>query len=164
MKTLDLDDSPFSRVWLETVAILQADPTLDRVVKTWIVPDGEIDPTEMSTAYPLIRLDPAMAPMAVWSEDSHAGDLIINVRLGIRSYDATDRLNLWAALMYALYPRNDRNRQLQIQQKLKDAGADDTGQFEFSMPPAQPDPRADAEGIQLCDAQMRIGVVWRINP
>lgn len=164
MKTLDLADCPFTRVYEETVALLQADPVLAALGLTWFTADGSPLPAEMSGCMPFLRLEPQIGGLAWYDPSAHSGYLLINVRLGIQSRAAADRMNLWAAVANALYPRGDLGRQLQIQQRLRDAGAEDTGQYEFHMPAALPDPRAYADGYQFADGQMRISVVWTFNP
>jgi hypothetical protein len=161
---LDLPDGPHSRVWLKTLEILQADEVLARTVRTWEVPDGNTDVIQGTSATPTIRLEPSIGGLDWWSEDAHFGYLLINIRFIIQSRDATDRLNLFGAFVNAIYPYGKLARQLEIQQALRDAGAQDTGQYEFNIPPSDPEPRSDEDGKQVCDGQMRIQVVWGFNP
>lgn len=161
---LDLPDGPHTRVWLKTLEILQGDEVLSRTVRTWIVPDGSTDPKELTSATPIIRLDPAISPFEWYDPGAQSSDLLIHIRLVIQSRDATDRLNLWAAFVNALYPFGQHSRQLEIQQALRDAGAEDTGQYQFNVVPSEPDPRSDEDGMQVCDGQMKISVVWTFNP
>ncbi len=163
MGQLDLPDCPHSRVFLRTCEILVEDDTLARTVQTWILPDGRKDPNELSGCFPLVRLEPNMSPMQWFDPSSQSSWLVINIRTCIQSRDATDRLNLWAALVNALYPFGQYERQLQIQQSLRDAGAE-IGQYEFNLPATTPDPRSDQDGYQVCDGQLRISVVWTFNP
>ena len=164
MPVLDLPDSPYTLVWKQTLEILRSDPGLARLNPTWIVPDGSKSPNPLQCAMPVIELDPYMGGMGWFDPSAQSGFLTVGIRTYIKTYDSADPFNLFAAIVRAFFPKNEPARQNDIRLQLIRAGATDTGQYEFSFPPTQPDPRWDDEGLKVCAGQMRISIVHTINP
>jgi hypothetical protein len=82
---------------------------------------------------PYIKLIPQLGAAVWYSPDAQLGPLEIRIEAGIAGLDALDCLDFWGAFERAIYPYDDRDKQLAFEQQLRDLGAE-TGQIQFSRP------------------------------
>ena len=165
MPTLDLLQGARSRVWLAVRDLAVNDDVLKRTIQTFIVWDGsKISASpDLTSMMPLLRMSPKIGPQQWYSPDAIYGPLNIDVLMAIQTRDAVDALNLWEAFENVYYPYGDRARQMQIQQALRDAGAE-TGQIEFTAPANDPDPRVSEDGVFNMLGSIRLSVIRTYNP
>lgn len=165
MPVLDLPRGTRTRVWLRTLDFIQEDEALSNAVQTWIIWRGEqiAQSPDITPMMPLVRLEPVLGGMDWYSPDAHYGNLMVRILFAIQSREAEDYLNFWEAFENSLYPRNEPQRQLAIQQALRDEGAE-TGCWTFSTPISDPDPRYNEDGIFHCTGNMKISVIRGFNP
>jgi hypothetical protein len=164
-KSLDLDDSPRTRVFRQLVAIFQADLVLARVIapRHWRTFSGDpADKTEFGvTACPSVVLSRIPGDEEFWSPDSMTGDLQVQILLQTRGTCEDDADNLYWAFQRAIYPL-DNDTKLKINRSLVAVGAH-TGLVLFSQPAF--DPRnlngQASEGMILARGAMRITVRHR---
>ena len=165
MPILDLPQSARDKVWLRTVEILKTDETLAKTIQTFIVWDGtkiSYSP-DLSSMMPVLRLMPIIGPQSWYSPDAQYGWLNISILMSIQTRYASDYLNLWSAVENAIYPYG---RQDLINARIADfveLGCE-TGLYEFSLPPMNPDPRQTEDGILATQGQMRISVIRSLSP
>lgn len=107
--------SPWSRAFEDFCRVLQTDPLLKSVIKTWQVWDGRRDPQTAPTAASLPRCEIRLAPASSgWeTEGQHAAPLSVDVELIVPSLDARDLLDLWWAVVKAVYP-DDSGRRAEV--------------------------------------------------
>jgi hypothetical protein len=163
--SLDLDPANETKVFRRLVAILQADPTLARLVRprSWFTWTG--DPNEgaefASGEAPAFRLTPDPGGDAWFGPEAMINYLMVNVEIYLQGTNADDLMNLWGAVRRAFYPR-DHAAQLAIQRSLRDAGAE-TGLVEFTAAAHDPDQAARRDGETMARAQMRVRVLKTLN-
>jgi hypothetical protein len=162
---LDLDDANETKVFRRLVAILQADPTLARLVRprswfTWQGEPGEDDPLTSSEA-PAIRLTPVPGPDGWIGPEAMRNDLTVLVEILLAGTDASDLLNFWNAIRRALYPPT-HDAQMAIQRSLREAGAE-TGVITFTASAHDANQVARQDGMTLAGAQFKIGVLKTLN-
>ena len=165
MPVLDLKRGTRTNVWLRTLEILQEDEALSNAVQTWITWRGEqiAQSPDITPMMPVLRIEPTIGPMVWYAPDAQYGPLTLKVTFSVQSREAEDYMNFWEAFENALYPFGEAQRQLSIQQSLRDAGAE-TGQWMFSIPATDPDPRLNEDGIFHCRGNMMISVIRSFNP
>ena len=148
-----------------TVDILLADPVLKTAIKTWNVWDGAISSKQLdlSSDFPKCTLLPKIGQQQWGSPDMIIGYLNVDITIQLKTRNVDDVMNLWEAFEDALYPYDDRLRQEQIQQSLRDLGSH-TGQWQFAIPPSAPDPRFTEDDIFNCTGTMRLDVARPFNP
>src|SRR5690606_9355747 len=113
---------------------------------------------------PYIKLLPRLGQVDWYSADAQAGYLEVQIQMGVEGYDALDCLDLWDAFERAIYPFNDREKQLEFEQELRDAGAE-TGQVTFSTPASIQAMEAANVGVHFTlIGMMRVRVVRPFNP
>jgi hypothetical protein len=162
---LDLDDSNETKVFRRLVAILQADPTLARLVRprswfTWTGAPNEAAEFASGEA-PAIRLTPVPGPDGWFGPEGMVNVLSVNLEIALNSTNADDLLNFWQAIRRAFYPR-DHAAQLALHQSLRDAGAE-TGLVMFSAAANDPNQAARRDGMTLAAAQLKIRVLKTLN-
>lgn len=164
---LDLPPSPRTLVFRRIVLQLRNDPVLRRTLKTVLAWEGgpnEARDLVVANA-PGIRLTPSCGPDMWAFPDAQRGWLFINVDMLVPGTDVGDTLDLWHAIIRALYPR-DFAAQLAFQKELRDLGvpycmgAAYTGMIEFSQPAAA-DGAPDQH--QECIAQMKVEILLDLN-
>lgn len=165
MPRLPLKQGNRARVFRKIVEQLKADETLSNAVPTFLVwDDSEADGNPIhSGMMPAILLTPQPMWTGWYSEDAHAGMLVINVEIDIESRHADDYLNLWEAVENALYPPGNHEGQLVMEQALRDCGAE-TGLVEFHGPAWDQQAALSNDGLFNCKGAMRISVVRTLNP
>ena len=136
--TLKLPESPYASVFRAIEKTLRNDPTLKTAVQptSWRTWEGK--PADKQavplTGAPGIRLTPDPGADQWWSPDAAVGTLTIHCELFVRGLCIDDVLNLWWAVVRALYPV-DQTTKLAIQAALVAAGAE-TGLVTFVKPAA----------------------------
>jgi hypothetical protein len=164
-KSLDLDDSPRTRVFRQLVQIFQADLTLSRVIapRHWRTFSGEpADKTEFgATACPSVVMSRIPGDERFWSPDSFTGEMHVQLLLQTRGTCEDDCDNLYWHFQRAIYPL-DNDAKITINRTLVAAGAH-TGLVLFSQPAF--DPRnlngQASEGLIVARGTMRIEIRHR---
>lgn len=140
---LDLTDCPRTLVFRKVVSLVANDPTIKRVVRptsfrAWTGSPSDAQPFDLTTA-PGLRFTPMNGPEAFWSPGSTRGPLFINVELLVAGSNVDDLLNLWWAVVRAIYPAAQAQTNANVQ-ALQQAGAFD-GLATFTQPAqdTQPD-------------------------
>ena len=160
-----LPQGPRSLVYKRIVDQLKTDPILSTVVKTWFVwtenpKYGLLGQTEPEM--PALKLTPQLGPGAWYSPDAQAGDLNIAVELGVNTYHAGDCLDFQDAIERAVYPFNDRSKQLGFEQQMRNVGCE-TGQITFTQP-ASIQQIDNAAGLMVCLGVMSVRIIRAFNP
>lgn len=133
---LDLNDAPRTSVYRKLVSLVRNDATIKRIcrptsIRAW---DGlPQDAGEFSVNIaPAIRFTPIGGPDAFWSPGSMRGPLFLQVEMVVKGTNVDDLMNLWWAVVRAIYPAVQSQTNANIQALLA-AGAY-TGLAEFTMP------------------------------
>lgn len=166
MPSYDLPESNRTRVWHKLRDLVLDDPTLSRVIETFVMWDGSKLVAEKENPkglMPILRMVPMIGPQGWYSEDAIAGWLNIKVFMAIETREADDYLNLWGSFENVFYPPGDRAAQQAIQNDLQGMGCP-TGLVFFSAPPMNFDPRQDADGVWAAEGEIRIEVYRTLNP
>lgn len=115
MAERDLDDvaeGEEEQVWRYLVGLLRADPTLMRVVKTWVLWDRGNDdaawPTEAQT--PWLRLTPTGQRVSRVGAAALEAPLLISVETCVSSRDPIRRMRFWTAIRRAILPVHDPDK------------------------------------------------------
>jgi hypothetical protein len=106
---LDLDQAAATDLFRATVAIIQADPALKRVVRTWEVMDDRqvtMKPPE-TRMMPWIRVMPGASSMRIAEAAAYGIELQLYVAMATAGLNADNILNLWFAFLNALNYGND---------------------------------------------------------
>ncbi len=122
MAALDLPQSPFAAVWLLVRDRLEARQALiDAGVDVEF--DADRDAIRGVGDFPadriVVQVSGAIGPWTWAFADQHAGALLLNLAVVVRSLDFVDVANLQTALWFALYDDSDSS----FQTSLCDAGA-----------------------------------------
>lgn len=155
-----------SQVFRRICQQLMTDPVLASVVKAWDVFAGESADQMPGNIMecPYIKLLPRLGTVGWYSPDAQMGPLEIQVQAGVDGLDAADCLDLWDAFERAVYPYDDRTKQLAFEADLVALGAE-TGQIEFSRPASiaqLPDANAGLQFTLL--GMMRLNIVRPFSP
>lgn len=155
-----------AKVFLRIVQQLKTDPVLSTVVKSWDVWDGQgadqMPDNIMSCPY--IKLLPRLGQVDWYSPDAQFGSMEIQIQMGVEGFDALDCLDLWDAFERAIYPFDDRAKQLDFEQQLRDDGCE-TGQITFSTPATIQQMETANVGIHFTlIGTMRVQIIRPFNP
>ena len=171
MPIIGIPESGRTRVYRKIVAQLRTDPVLEAAGIDWIPWDGStkhVNP--LTVRRPTIGLHPSLGPMRITSEDAQTGDMEIVVRMCLPgSFDACDCLDLWTAIEQAMYPFNEREKQMAFQASLVNcsgAGSDaEIGFVRFDRPASIEAQFQDGAFAQfVCNGSMSISIQRSINP
>ena len=100
-----LPDSVQSTAYTAIVNILQADPVLSANLKTLMTWTGEEPISASSDNTPYVRLTPAPAPGQRWNSTTFVPEpLLIEVETAVEGQDVRAAMDLWEAIMRALFP------------------------------------------------------------
>lgn len=161
-----LPQGPRAAVYLRIVDQLKTDPVLSRVVAAWDVLDGESAdriPGNLASC-PYVKLLPRLGMVGWYAPDAQRGPLEIQVQVGVEGMEAADYLNLWDAFERAIYPYDDRDKQLGFEQDLVALGAE-TGQILFARPASVAGIDDAGANLQFtCLGMMSIDIVRPFNP
>jgi hypothetical protein len=166
MATLELPDSPLTKVARAVEVVLRDDPTLDRVVDLFkgsgdALSDRSGEPKDRRVAV-RYRFRPGATDW--YGPNAFAGPLDVDLTLDVEGLDPDDPMNLWFAIQRAFYPAPpddpDGSKRLAIQQALRQAGAE-TGEVEFMQPADDPD-EAPADSRWRAAGRLRVQVVTTI--
>jgi hypothetical protein len=149
-----------SQVYRRIVEQLKTDPTLANVIKVWDVNLCEPSPQSVVTASPILRLTPLLGPVGWYSPDAQFGPLQIRYEIGVQTNDVNDLLDIQEVVERAIYPFNDRAKQLAFEKALVDLKAE-TGQITFSQPASV---QREENGSFYCVGMMQIDVIRPFNP
>ena len=139
---LDINTSPRTSVFRKIVGYIRNDPTIRRIVRptsirAWdgLPQDAQPFAPEIT---PAIRLTPTAAADTWWTPGATRGPLFINVEMLVKGTNVDDVMDLWWAIVRAIYPaaQSDTNANVLALQK---AGAY-SGLAEFSLPAFDADP------------------------
>lgn len=167
-----IDESGRTRVYRKIIDQLKTNPALQAAGVEWMPFDGS---TEIAVPIvgdsPVIVLRPTLGPMRPHSPDAQEGDMVVEIVMYVPSeHDACDCMDLWAAVEQAIYPFNDREKQLAFQLRLKGCeaggGCDcETGTIKFDQP-ATIAPQFDGDHFThfVCVGSMSISVLRTLNP
>ena len=155
-----------SQVFRRICQQLMTDPVLGNVVKAWDTYAGDsadqIPGNVMECPY--IKLLPRLGAVGWYSPDAQMGPLEIQIQAGVDGLDAADCLDLWDAFERAVYPYDDRPKQLAFEAALVSLGAE-TGQIEFSRPAAIAQLSDANTGLQYTLlGMMQINIVRPFSP
>lgn len=139
---LDLNDSPRTLVFRKLVSFVRNDATIKRVVRptsirAWEGTPLDSSPFDLSIA-PALRFTPMNGPEQFWSPGSTRGPLFLNVELMVAGSNVDDLLNLWWALVRAIYPQAPSDTIAHVR-ALQQAGAYD-GLATFTQPAQDTEP------------------------
>lgn len=113
---------------------LRNDPVLHRTVNTWMSweggPDDRTPPSIAQT--PCVQLTPMAGEGNPWAASTLTGPLRITVDMEIQGSCVDDMINLWFAVMRAIYAADQAVR-LQLQRDLQSDGAF-PGDCSFGIP------------------------------
>jgi hypothetical protein len=86
------------------VAVLRADPVLDRNIRTWQVCKGDAGEWKpfSEVMLPALLVVPEFDMIRLDDEEDYVERLAIRIRQGVTGTNADDRLDLWGALRDAL--------------------------------------------------------------
>ena len=160
-----LPQGPRSLVYKRIVDQLKTDPILSTVVKTWLAWTGKPSdglPGQIEPEMPCVKLTPQLGPGAWYSPDAQFGDLNIAVELGLSTYHAGECLDFQDAIERAIYPYNDRSKQLGFEQQMRNVGCE-TGQITFTQP-ASIQQIDGAAGLMVCLGVMSVKIIRAFNP
>lgn len=141
---LDLNTAPRTSVFRKLVSLIKNDATIKRVLSKPVnlrVWDGGTSDTEpFGPAFaPCVRLTPTSGADSWWSPGATRGPLFIQVEMIVQGTNADDMMNLWWAIVRAIYPAAQSSTNANIQ-ALQQAGAY-TGMAEFTLPAMEADPK-----------------------
>lgn len=140
---LDLNKSPRTSVFRQLVTLIKNDATIKRVLskpiqlRAWEGKAADAEPFGPAIA-PCVRLTPTSGADTWWSPGSTRGPLFIQVEMVIQGTNADDIMNLWWAIVRAIYPSAQSSTNANIL-ALQQAGAY-TGMAEFTLPAMEADP------------------------
>jgi hypothetical protein len=162
IKSVDVDDSPRTRVFRAIETILRTDQTLARVVaaRSWRTYDGSPvtkDPFG-TTSCPWVVMSRIPGSEDYWSPDALTGDMQILLMIGTRGMCEDDADNLYFAVQRAIYPTTQALKLANVQ-ALQAAGAH-TGIVTFSQPAFDPrsiDGQA-SDGMIVARGRMQITI------
>lgn len=132
-------NSTLTAVFRKVEAALKASDTLKGAVigwRAWKARDG-VSGTEPPKGKFTVELFPFIESQTWESPSSHSVLLAIEVRLTFDSKDAGDYLDVWTAVIQAVYP-TDQAARLALQQTLREAGCV-TGEPEIQWPTPVPE-------------------------
>ena len=157
--SLKLPTAPTTAVYRLICQQLKADPTLSRIIgpDNWQTWDG--DPRSkkpLAKRGPAIELTPTMGQNVWWTPTTQRGPLIIRVEMSISTQAVDDVMNLWNAMVQAIYPQ-DVNQRNTLNQARISAGAM-TGLVSLSLPAFDPGPEENGDGTFHALGQMMIDV------
>ena len=105
----DCDESKFYRDFCN---VLQNDPVLKRVVKTWVTYDGsKVDPTSINKLPEIDILLNDSGSSSNFAVNQMETVMPININICVDGTDVCNFLNLWSAIRAAL-AKSDLNRQI----------------------------------------------------
>lgn len=148
---LALPRSVHSAVFLAVVAILKADPTLARFVKTWVVWDGTLDNLALPTLAecPWVSITPVADPSRWETVGQHNSALSLKVEVRLEGSRVTDAMDAWGAIKAALFP-DDQS----VLQKLEAAGG--LG-YQISQPSYGVGPDPEGDGVMMAgDGMLKV--------
>lgn len=114
--SLALPSSPWTRAFRAIVRILETDPALRAAGVTILSWQGTPGEADASPRPPEIRLTPASGGAQWITEGQHEIPLGITVDLAVRGTCVDDLMNLWWAVMNALYPAAGSAREATVEQ------------------------------------------------
>lgn len=156
---LGLPQAERTAVFRAVVGILKADPVLKGQVKTLLSWEGK--PTDAADLVlgmaPAIRLTPTGGPDGWMSPNTVVGDLYINFEMLTASYLVDDLMNLWRAVVAAIYDPSSTSFTA-IQATLRNAGAYPPSP-QFTMPAFDAKPESNfcfgtAQMLIKCQTQL----------
>lgn len=105
-----LDPVPEEAAYLAFLSRLQNDPALQRLVKTWVIWDGDPADAEppSSDMTPWIRITPSPAPTEWLVQNGYMGELqvpiVLDLELSIADLSAIARMRFWHLVRSAAMP------------------------------------------------------------
>jgi hypothetical protein len=104
LKLLEIPDDLRTLAWRGVVQVLQEDPALHKIVKTWLTRDGDPDGLQDPAAdmTPMIALSPTPRPDSVLTNVSMNVNLGIAVGVWVPGSCVDDHMNLWGLVTKAL--------------------------------------------------------------
>lgn len=161
-----IPESGRSRVYAKFVDQVRTDAVLEAAGVKWIASlgDGKDAPSE-NIKNPTIRLFPVLDSQALLSADAEEGDLVIQVEMHVPSpkQDVRDWMDVWTAFEEALYPPDDREKQLDFERRLVncDGGGPDafTGRLRFVRPATVRRIESDNTFKFVCEGAISIAIV-----
>lgn len=139
---LNLNQAPRTAVFRQLVSFVRNDPTIKRIVRptsirAWDGLPQDAEPFSPAIA-PCIRMTPTNGPDKFWSPGATVGTLFVQVEMLVQGLCSDDLLNLWWAVVRAIYPaaQSDTNASIRA---LVAAGAY-CGLAEFTLPVFDADP------------------------
>lgn len=121
--TLNLADSPFAAVLRVLIRTWKADAALRRLVKTWILSDGNDQPGSLPTDQVGVMLTVVRQPDQQYGPSTMIAPLVPTLRILSPGNNLLTALNLEHAFRRALYPVDETAR-LAIANALVAAGAE----------------------------------------
>lgn len=100
---MNLPDSPWSRAYRGVVQLIKTDPRLKTAGVTVLAMDGKKRSLPVESNLPWIRISTIDESSAWRSEKSHDAPLGLVVEVAVASNDVCDLLNLWWAVVRAIY-------------------------------------------------------------
>jgi hypothetical protein len=167
-KSLKTPTSVWTRVFRRIVQQLENDPNIRRVVgpdnlRSWKGVPGDKAPFEPTSTAPVVRLTPQPQNVDWYSPDTQAGQLFVQVELGVQGLCIDDIADLWDIFVNAIRPGALNLIGGPFAQDLVDLGAE-TGEIVFSDPAFSPQPFAETEGNFFAAGHFRLKLLRFVNP
>lgn len=161
MGALGLDDCPRVKVWHALLALIQGDDRLkgrsDLGIRQFGGKPGDKRPAAYNKPAEVLLIRGGGEATWVYA-DAHVEPLLVTAEITVRSLDHDLIDNVWAAVIRAIYPRDDHARAVEIARLLQEAGAE-TGLVEYTVPALiEPEKAADAGQIRA-RAMLKIDVL-----
>ena len=139
---LDLNTSPRTSVFRKLVGLVENDATIKRTIRPASLRSWKGSPQDglpfAPDIAPAVRFTPIGGADAWWSPGATRGPLLIQVEMLVKGTAVDDVLNLWWAIVRAIYPAPPAQTNANVL-ALQQAGAY-SGLAEFTLPASDPDP------------------------
>ena len=159
--------SPFSRVYEFLARTIRADPTLDRVVRSWRLGLDGPAATEVRepsvNEYPAIVLTPSFGFADFYCSSAFVGPLTVRVAAAVAGTDVRDPMDLYMAVVKSLYPDSEADRRA-IHQRLVELGGEAEYVLRFGPPSLEPIVGGDGTAWFKVAGSFGVNVVKDINP
>jgi hypothetical protein len=167
-KSLKTPSSVWSKVFRRIVLQLENDATVRRAVgidniRSWKGVDGDKSPFEPKPNAPVLRLTPQPRNVDWYSPDMQAGELWVQVEMGLVSLCIDDVADLWDVVVNAIRPGVLDTAGHLFALDLVALGAE-TGEIVFSDPAFDPQPFAEPEGCFFAAGHFRLRMLRSVNP
>lgn len=111
--SLDLPQCSETSLYRAIIALLQNDPNLSRVVKTWVAWTGDRDEAQPPNLnrLPYLAIEPVADPSEVQTLGITEAPLTLAIHLVVDGTNVDDVFNLWDAIRACLFPGDSSMQQ-----------------------------------------------------